>query len=78
MKAEKIVSFKFYHSMVEAELDANILKENQIECKLNEGTMVGVYPIFDDKERGIEILVFEQDMARATEIIDAYHKEVDK
>lgn len=74
---EKVISLKFYHSMVDAELDASILKENNVECKLNEGTMVGIYPLFDDKERGIEILVFEKDLERATNIIENYHRETD-
>ncbi len=77
MKDGKVVSLKFYHSMIDAKFDAEILTESDIECKVNTDTMVGVYPVFDDKERGIEILVFEKDKKRALEILENYHKKAD-
>ena len=74
MEEEKVVSFKFYSSTIEAEVEMNVLKNNGIECMLNDATMVGVFPIFDDKERGIEVLVFEKDLERAEQLIDEYHQ----
>lgn len=74
MKEEKIISFKFYSSMIEAEVEMNVLKSNGIECMLNDGTMVGLFPIFDDKERGIEVLVFEKDLEQAKLLVDEYHR----
>ncbi|MFV0391989.1 MAG: DUF2007 domain-containing protein [Paludibacteraceae bacterium] len=70
---EKLVSLKFYSSMIEAEVEMDVLKNNGIECMLNDGTMVGLFPIFDDKERGIEVLVFEKDFERANQVIDEFH-----
>jgi len=48
MEEEKVVSLKFYGSMIEAEIEMDVLKNNGIECMLNDGTMVGLFPIFDD------------------------------
>ncbi len=74
MEEEKVVSFKFYSSMIEAEVEMDVLKSNGIECMLNDGTMIGLFPIFDDKERGIEVLVFEKDLDRANQLVDEYHQ----
>ncbi len=78
MKDGKVVSLKLYHSIIDAKFDAEILTESGIECKVNTDTMVGVYPIFDDKERGIEVLVFEKDKEQALEILENYHQKADK
>lgn len=74
MTEKKIVPFKFYSSMVEAELEMEVLKQNGIDCELNDATMVGLYPIFDDKERGIEVLVFEKDLEKAKQLIADFHQ----
>lgn len=74
MEEEKVVSFKFYSSLIEAEVEMDVLKSNGIECMLNDGTMVGIFPIFDDKERGIEVLVFEKDLDRAKQLVEEYHQ----
>ncbi len=78
MKDGKLVSLKCYHSIIDAKFDAEILTENGVECKVNTDTMVGIYPIFDDKERGIEILVFEKDKECALDILENYHQKADK
>lgn len=70
---EKLISLKFYSSMIEAEVEMDVLRSNGIECMLNDGTMVGLFPIFDDKERGIEVLVFENDLEQANQVIDEFH-----
>ncbi|NLO71627.1 MAG: DUF2007 domain-containing protein [Porphyromonadaceae bacterium] len=76
MKEEKVVSFKFYSSMIDAEVEIDVLKNNGIDCMLNDATMVGVFPIFDDRERGIEVMVFEKDLEKAKKLVEEYHKEV--
>lgn len=77
MEEDKVVSVKFYETVVEAEIDQNVLKTNGIECIYNDDTVVGVFPIFDDKERGIELMVFEKDLEIARQILDEYHAAVD-
>ncbi|NLI71439.1 MAG: DUF2007 domain-containing protein [Bacteroidales bacterium] len=74
MENEKVVSLKFYGSMIEAEVDMDVLRNNGIDCMLNDGTIVGVFPIFDDKERGIEVLVFEKDLEQAKSLLDEFHQ----
>lgn len=74
MKEEKVVSLKFYGSMIDAKADMDVLESNGIKCMLNDGTIVGVFPIFDDKERGIEVLVFEKDLKQAKSLIEEYHQ----
>ena len=77
MEEEKVVSVKFYDTVIEAEIDSSVLKENGIECIYNDATVVGVFPIFDNKERGIELMVFEKDLERANQLLANYHS-VDK
>ncbi len=73
MEEDKLVSVKYYETVIEAEIDQNVLKTNGIECIYNDDTVVGVFPIFDDKERGIELMVFEKDVEKARQILDEYH-----
>lgn len=77
MEEDKLVSVKYYETVIEAEIDQNVLKTNGIECIYNDDTVVGVFPIFDDKERGIELMVFEKDVEKARQILDEYHATVD-
>ncbi|HRG02778.1 MAG: DUF2007 domain-containing protein [Paludibacteraceae bacterium] len=77
MEEDKLVSVKYYETVIEAEIDQNVLKTNGIECIYNDDTVVGVFPIFDDKERGIELMVFEKDVEKARQILDEYHAAVD-
>ncbi len=73
MKEEKLVTVKFYDTVLKAEIDMEVLKENGIECICNDGITTGLYPIFDEKERGIELMVFEADVERSKEILEEYH-----
>lgn len=77
MEEDKVVSVKFYETVVEAEIDMNVLKTNGIECIYNDDTVVGIFPIFDDKERGIELMVFEKELEKATQLLEEYHSAVD-
>ena len=77
MEEDKLVSVKYYETVIEAEIDQNVLKTNGIECIYNDDTVVGVFPIFDDKERGIELMVFEKDVEKARQILYEYHAAVD-
>ena len=75
MKEDKLVAVKYYDTVVKVEVDADVLKRNDIKCIYNDDTLVGVFPIFDDKERGIELMVFEKDLERAKQILEEYHRE---
>lgn len=73
MNNDKLITLKYYDTVIKAEVDMEVLKENGIECTYNNAAMIGVFPIFDDKERGIELLVFEKDVENANKILDEYH-----
>lgn len=73
MSKDKLTAVKYYDTVLKAEIDMEILKANNIECIYNDDAMVGVFPIFNDKERGIELMVFEKDLERAKKILDEYH-----
>lgn len=73
MNNDKLITLKYYNTVIKAEVDMEVLKENGIECTYSNAAMVGVFPIFDDKERGIELLVFEKDVKDAKKILEEYH-----
>jgi len=70
---DKIVAVKYYETVIEAEVDMNVLDANNIQCTLNPDTMVGLYPIFNDKERGMKLMVFEADLEKAVQLLESYH-----
>ncbi len=78
MEENKLVAVKYYDTVIKAEVDADVLKKNGIECIYNDATLVGVFPIFDDKERGIELMVFDKDLERAKQVLENYHSAEDK
>ncbi len=78
MKEDKLIAVKYYNTVIQAEVDADVLKKNNIQCICNDDTIVGVFPIFDDRERGIELMVFEKDLERAKQILKEYHSEDEK
>ncbi|MBP1663831.1 MAG: hypothetical protein H6Q19_971 [Bacteroidetes bacterium] len=70
---EKLVVAKYYDSVLNAELDMEVLKNSNIESTVTDDMMVGIFPLFDEKERGISLLVFEKDLDVALQILDDYH-----
>ena len=71
--ADKLVVAKYYDSVLNAELDMEVLKSNGIESTFTSDMMVGIFPLFVEKERGISQLVFEADLDKALQILDEYH-----
>lgn len=70
---DKLVILKYYETIVEAELDVEVLKANEIECTLDADETIVLYPVFDDNEKGIKLYVFEKDQERALQIITEFH-----
>ena len=52
---DKLVVLKFYETVVEAEVDMNVLQTNNIDCSLDTDDTIVIYPIFNDNEKGIKI-----------------------
>lgn len=74
---DKLAILKYYDSIIEAEVDVNVLKTNDIECTLDTDDTIVIYPIFDNKEKGIKLYVFETDVERATQLIEEFHASAD-
>ncbi len=79
MENGKVVSLNSYTSIIDAEFDADILKQNDIKCKINQSIMANIYPIplFTEQQNPLEILVFQQDKQKAIEILNDYHNSAD-
>ncbi len=73
---DKLAILKFYDTIVEAEVDMNVLQTNNIECTLDSDDVV-LYPIFSETEKGIKIYVFEKDYEQASQLITEYHASAD-
>ena len=70
---DKLVVAKYYDSVLNAELDMEVLKSNEIKSTVTDDMMIGIFPLFDEKERGISLLVFENDLEKALQILEEYH-----
>lgn len=74
---DKLVVLKFYETVVEAEVDINVLQTNNIECTIDGVDTPVLYPIFSEQENRIKILVFEKDLDQATKLIEEFHANSD-
>lgn len=70
---DKLVVAKYYDSVLNAELDMEVLKSNDIKSTVTDDMMIGIFPLFDEKERGISLLVLENDLEKALQILEEYH-----
>lgn len=75
---DKIITLKNYDSMVEAMVDQDVLRANDIECFIGNEQLVELYPMFSDIDEGLKIVVFEKDFERATKLIEEYHTHDEK
>ncbi|MEI7502223.1 MAG: DUF2007 domain-containing protein [Paludibacter sp.] len=73
---DKIITLKNYDSMVDAMVDLDVLKVNEIESFIGNEQLVELYPMFSDINEGLKIVVFEKDLERATKLLEEFHTEV--
>jgi len=73
---DKIITLKNYDSMVDAMVDLDVLKVNEIESFIGNEQIVELYPMFSDINEGLKIVVFEKDLERALKLLDEFHTEV--
>jgi len=64
-----ILTLKTYESTVDAMVDQELLRANNIECFINNDQLVGLYPMFKAIDEGLKIMVFERDFERALKIL---------
>lgn len=70
---DKVIALKDYESMVDANLDKEVLRTNGIECFVGNEQVVELYPMFKDINDGLKVYVFEKDYEKALKILDEYH-----
>lgn len=72
---DRIITLKNYDSMVEAMVDQDVLRLNEIECFIGNEQLVELYPMFSDIDEGLKIVVFEKDFEKSLEILEQYHEQ---
>jgi hypothetical protein len=73
----KLVTFKNYDSMVDAMFELELLKNNDIECAINNEDSVGLLPMFGELNEGLRIVVMAKDLERSHQVIDDYRNQED-
>lgn len=74
---DKLVTFKNYDSMVDAMFEQELLKENNIECSINNEDSVDLLPMFGEINDGLRILVFQRDLEKARKAIEDYYNQIE-
>lgn len=69
---DKLITLRNYETMVEAMFDQEILRENNIECVINNEDSVDLMPMFGELNDGLRIMVFENDLIQAIKVLDEY------
>jgi len=64
-----IITLKTYESTLEAMVDQDILRANDIECFINNEQLVELYPTFKGIDEGLKIVVFKKDYERALKLL---------
>ncbi|HEY5589498.1 MAG TPA: hypothetical protein VIK55_00640 [Paludibacter sp.] len=75
---DKIITLKNYDTMVDAMIDQEVLRVNEIECFIGNEQLVELYPMFSDVDQGLKVVVFEKDFERSLKILEDYHAEDQK
>ncbi len=74
---EKLITLKYYDSMLNAMFDKEILHTNNIECLIQNEEAIEVLPMLSEINEGLRLVVFEKDLNAATNILHTYHAAVD-
>ena len=74
---DKLTTLKNYETVVEAMFDQELLRENNIECSINNEDSVELMPMFGEINEGLRIMVFEKDYDRCIALLEEYKKTID-
>ncbi|HLP04061.1 MAG TPA: DUF2007 domain-containing protein [Paludibacter sp.] len=74
---DRLVTLKNYETMVDAMFDQELLRENNIECSINNEDSVELLPMFGEINDGLRIVVFEKDFEQAIKILEDYKDTID-
>jgi len=72
---DKIITLKTYDTMVDAMVDQDVLRTNNIECFIGNEGLVELFPMFSDSNEGLKNVVFEKDYEQALKILEEFHTE---
>ena len=73
---DRLVTFKNYDSMVDAMFEQELLKENDIDCSINNEDSVDLLPMFGELNDGLRIVVLEKDLEKARKVIEDYYNQL--
>lgn len=74
---DKLVTFKNYESMVDAMFEQELLRENNIDCSINNEDSVDLLPMFGELNDGLRIVVLEKDLEKARKAIEDYYNQLE-
>lgn len=74
---DRLVTFKNYDSMVDAMFEQELLKENNIDCSINNEDSVDLLPMFGELNDGLRIVVLEKDLEKARKVIEDYYNQLE-
>lgn len=74
---DRLVTFKNYDSMVDAMFEQELLKENDIDCSINNEDSVDLLPMFGELNDGLRIVVLEKDLEKAHKVIEDYYNQLE-
>lgn len=74
---DRLITFKNYDSMVDAMFEQELLKENDIDCSINNEDSVDLLPMFGELNDGLRIVVLEKDLEKARKVIEDYYNQLE-
>ena len=74
---DRLVTFKNYDTMVDAMFEQELLKENNIDCSINNEDSVDLLPMFGELNDGLRIVVLEKDLEKARKVIEDYYNQLE-
>lgn len=74
---DRLITFKNYDSMVDAMFEQELLKENNIDCSINNEDSVDLLPMFGELNDGLRIVVLEKDLEIARKVIEDYYNQLE-
>ena len=74
---DKLITLKNYETMVDAMFDQELLRENNIDCSINNEDAVELLPMFGEINDGLRIVVFEKDYETAIKILEEYKNSIE-
>lgn len=75
---DRLVTLKNYETMVEVLFDQDLLLKNGIQSSINNGDSVELMPMFSEINNGLQIMVFENDLEKALEVLEEYENAVEE